>query len=413
MSVEEDEQFDEITKEGTAKEYDPEYVKELLAAVKPHFSQVTWNEFHRKARAKAGGKAAGRARTAASAAAQSPKATSAEAVTQPPEVEAQLQEARTMKEDDVEKQDEPKLHPDCQKVADNCMKMKKSDAKKSETVEKAITDSDKSKLSAEVNGKSVADLTAYNRRLSMQAAQGHLLTGFSQADMNWFHAQIIAALKAKAKAKGQESSAGAPLKWGAVKDASQDELKEYNQVGKCSFNTVDAIRDRESDSSKKAEKAKKTKKVEKVDSFVGSHPLVTFVGASPGIIESLRKSALVGPTGRIFNEQYLKPLGLTRDDVAISYLVPFLLKDSMGKVREPSADEIAEYHKEWQPQAPLTVALGHTVKKALGASVDVTLPHPNALGTPRTDEELIRKREQLRKMLRGAKRKRSAEAHNA
>ena len=92
MSVEEDEQFDEITKEGTAKEYDPEYVKELLAAVKPHFSQVTWNEFHRKARAKAGGKAAGRARTAASAAAQSSEATTAQAVTQPPEVEAQLQE---------------------------------------------------------------------------------------------------------------------------------------------------------------------------------------------------------------------------------------------------------------------------------------------------------------------------------
>ena len=142
-----------------------------------------------------------------------------------------------------------------------------------------------------------------------------------------------------------------------------------------------------------------------VDSFVGSHPLVTFVGASPGIIESLRKSALVGPTGRIFNEQYLKPLGLTRDQIEITYLVPFLLKDSMGKVREPTTAEIAEYHKEWQPQAPLTVALGHTVKKALGNAIDVTLPHPNALGTPRTDEELIRKREQLKKMLRGAKRR--------
>ena len=133
-------------------------------------------------------------------------------------------------------------------------------------------------------------------------------------------------------------------------------------------------------------------KEDKVDSFVGSHPLITFVGASPGIIESLRKSALVGPTGRIFNEQYLKPLGLTRDQIAITYLVPFLLKDGVGKVREPTTAEIAKYHKEWQPTAPLTVALGHTVKKALGSAVDVTLPHPNALGTPRTNEELIRKR---------------------
>ena len=402
MTVEEveNEQTD-IEKEA---QYTQEYYEELRAAAKEYLPKTVWDHIHSKARNKAGGRASGKARTAASAAAQSPKATSAEAVSQPPEVEAQLQEARTMKDAEVEKQE---LHPDCQKVADNCMKMKKSDeTKKAETVEKAITDSDKSKLSAEVNGKSVADLTAYNRRLSMQAAQGHLLTGFSQADMNWFHAQIIAALKAKAKDKGTESSAGAPLKWGAVKDASPDELKEYNDVGKCSFNTVDDIRDRESDTDKEAEKTKKTKKVEKVDSFVGGKPTVTFVGASPSVIEALRKSALVGPTGKIFNDRYLKPLGLTRDQIAITYLVPFLLKDGVGKVREPTTAEIAEYHKEWAPKAPTTVALGHSVKKAMGSAIDITLPHPNALGTSRTNEELERKLPQLKRMLKARSRKR-------
>ena len=48
---------------------------------------------------------------------------------------------------------------------------------------------------------------------------------------------------------------------------------------------------------------------------------------------------------------------------------------------------------------PIVVALGHTVKKSLGTEVAVTLPHPNALGTPRTNQELIRKREQLKKMV--------------
>jgi hypothetical protein len=392
------EQVDEIEKEGAAKEYDPVYIKELLSAVKPHFAQGVWDEMHRKARAKAGGKAAGRSRSAADS--QSATAALSEPVTTPAAVEMQPPVAKDS-EPEVEKQE---MHPDCQKVAENCMKMKKERAEKAaleaETVEKSITASDKSKLSAEVNSKSVADLTAYNRRLSMQAAQGHLLTGFSQADMAWFHTQIMTALKAKAKAQGNESSAGAPLKWGAVKDASSDEVKTYEQVGKCSFNTVDDIRDRESEKSASAENTKKTKKVEKVEPFTGAKPIVTFVAASPGIIESLRKSALVGPTGRIFNEQYLKPLGLTRDDIAITYLVPRLLKDEQGKVREPTE---AEIKAEWKPvhsTVPITVALGHTVKKTLGRTVNVTMPHPNALGTPRTDQELSRKREQLKKMLR-------------
>src|ERR1035437_9622502 len=59
------EQVDEIEKEGAVKEYDPVYIKELLSAVKPHFAQGVWDEMHRKARAKAGGKAAGRNRAAA------------------------------------------------------------------------------------------------------------------------------------------------------------------------------------------------------------------------------------------------------------------------------------------------------------------------------------------------------------
>ena len=144
--------------------------------------------------------------------------------------------------------------------------------------------------------------------------------------------------------------------------------------------------------------------IKDVESFVGKEPLVMFVAASPGITEVLRKSALVGPTGRVFNGQYLEPLNLTRNDIAITYLVPHLLKDSTGKVREPTVEEIKE-NAEWLTQemgavkAPMTIALGHTVKKALGRSIDFTLPHPNALGTARTSEELQRKRLQVEKAL--------------
>jgi len=441
----------QIEKEGAAREYSQEYIQELIAESKKYMPPTVWDHLHRKARSKAGGRVSGKARSAASAAAstEATNTANAEAVTQPPEVEAQLQTAREQ------------TH--------------KADKEEMIEIEKSITAEDKSKLSAEVKSKSTADLTAYLRRIHMQAAQGHLLAGFSQADMNWFAGQIGQELKSKAEAKGGESSAGAPLKWGAVKtakEATPEELKEYEQVGKCSFNAVDDIRERESESSKKeatAEKGgpgsgpqgggesskdtearheamrgmgmsekeievhdaeakananaserqsqsqrggwggRKTAEVEKaepMEPFVGSQPLITFVAASPGVIESLRKEALVGPAGRIFDEQYLKPLGITRDDISITYLIPRLLKDEAGKVREPTTAEIAKetsWRDEQQarreaPSEPITVALGHTVKKTLG-DVDITLPHPNALGMPRTDEELIRKREQLNKMI--------------
>lgn len=148
-----------------------------------------------------------------------------------------------------------------------------------------------------------------------------------------------------------------------------------------------------------------------VEPFVGSHPLITFVAASPGIIESVRKAALVGPTGRIFNSEYLEPLGLTRDDIAILYLVPNVLKSEDGKVREPTLEEIDKwapwFSDQWnkvidgrsERSDATSVALGHTVKKSLSKLIDVTLPHPNSLGTKRTNQELVRKMEQLKHML--------------
>ena len=172
--------------------------------------------------------------------------------------------------------------------------------------------------------------------------------------------------------------------------------------------------------SMKAKAAKSSESVVKADvePYVGSRSKLTFVAASPGIIESVRKAALVGPTGRLFNSEYLEPLGLTRDDIAILYLVPNVLKSEDGKVREPTPAEIDEYapwfSDQWnavrdkarsEQSEATSVALGHTVKKSLSKLIDITLPHPNSLGTKRTDEELIRKTEQLKRMMKARLRK--------
>jgi len=162
-------------------------------------------------------------------------------------------------------------------------------------------------------------------------------------------------------------------------------------------------------------KLKSGKGISKADvpTYIGQRPILTFVAASPGIMESIRKTALAGATGKTFNDEYLTPLGLTRNDVAITYLVPNLLKDDSGKVREPTTEEI----EKWQPwfteeiekieggnKLPI-IALGHTVKKALDREVEFTLPHPNSLYTPRTKDELQRKRYQVSKALEARYRK--------
>lgn len=367
---------EKIEKEGA--KYSQEYFEELRAAAKEYLPKTVWDHIHSKARNKAGGKASGKARAAASA-----TAALSEPVDAPAAVEMQPPVAKV----ETEKQD---MHPDCQKVADNCMKMKKSDE-----VEKVAH----GKQDAPIADTGGWDGAAAQKRLLAWAG------GPDKEKVNWqkfgkgflYHdpanADNIGGYKfpvadiVNGQFKINRTALGAAA--GRINQSSgipPNELASMKSTLRGYYNDIGV------DAPDNIAK-------EDIDTFVGSHPLITFVAASPGIIESLRKSALVGPTGRIFNEQYLKPLNLTRDDISIMYLVPRLLKDDEGKVREPTEDEIKA---EWQPvhsTVPLTVALGHTVKKALGRSVSVTLPHPNALGTPRTDQELVRKREQLKKML--------------
>ena len=51
----------------------------------------------------------------------------------------------------------------------------------------------------------------------MFAAQGNPLTGFSNADMDWLHAQVESAMCKLHKAEETECASPSPLEWKAVK----------------------------------------------------------------------------------------------------------------------------------------------------------------------------------------------------
>jgi uracil-DNA glycosylase len=311
----------------------------------------------------------------------------------------------------------------CQKVFDNCMKMKedkegesateaKADCEKArgacqdmkkEEVTKGLQDSEKSKLGAEIKTKSTKDLTTYNWRLAQQQGQGNTLTGFSQADMNWFRAQI----KQELNSRKDDTS----------KSESETLTPTEADIEKCHFNTVDDIKERATSEEKKSATKKEVQKTDAdaVGSFVGRRAQVLFIAASPSPNDTIRKSAMTGKPGRIFDDRYLMPLNLTRDDIGFMYLVPRLRKNDNGTPREPTVDEIEKW-SEWfdtelnrieKGKRMVRVALGHTVKKALGRDIDYVLPHPILLelGVPRAEQEFQRKRLMLAKSLEARIRK--------
>jgi uracil-DNA glycosylase family 4 len=127
---------------------------------------------------------------------------------------------------------------------------------------------------------------------------------------------------------------------------------------------------------------------------------VVFVGASPDRWEQARGKPFIGPSGETFNELYLKPLGLTRKDVFLTNAVPLYLS-SDGQAREPSSEEIQEWH-DWlkneldrvNPQ--VVIALGQNTKQTLGELADFVLPHPALVRRIEKSEELTRKLKQIK-----------------
>ena len=87
---------------------------------------------------------------------------------------------------------------------------------------------------------------------------------------------------------------------------------------------------------------------------------ITFVVSMPSQLDVVRKRHLCGPDGITFQNDYLAPLGLTRDDIEVCDL-----------------GELSESDQEPDEAFPdLIISLGKAAKIALGDLVDISLPHP-------------------------------------
>lgn len=137
---------------------------------------------------------------------------------------------------------------------------------------------------------------------------------------------------------------------------------------------------------------------------------VLFVGSSPGPQEAARREPFVGDAGATLRELYIQPLGLTRGDVALTNVVPMLLRDDAGRVREPTEAESKEW-SEWlsgeleRLKPHVVVALGNVARQALGDRADVWMPHPSAVRRFGDSGEVSRKLRRVREMLREPARK--------
>ena len=135
---------------------------------------------------------------------------------------------------------------------------------------------------------------------------------------------------------------------------------------------------------------------------------IAFVAASPGKVEAARREPLCGPSGEMFREAYLRPLGLNKDEVFITYLVPDLLVDDRGLVREPNEMEIDARREQLLMElegcgAPLVIALGQRAKTALAGRCDFVLPHPVAVRRYGDSGELARKLVRIKQALASAR----------
>jgi uracil-DNA glycosylase family 4 len=130
---------------------------------------------------------------------------------------------------------------------------------------------------------------------------------------------------------------------------------------------------------------------------------ILFIGSSASSMDAARREPLVGPAGETFAELYLRPLHVTRREVAITNAAPLLLTDG-GLSREPTADELDEWagwlEKEVDRIGPrVVVALGEQAAAALGGAADFKLPHPAAVRRFGDSGEVGRKIKQVAKAL--------------
>jgi hypothetical protein len=113
-----------------------------------------------------------------------------------------------------------------------------------EAQKRAITDDDKSTIARQVeDDMTAAEVVGCHRRLHMMAAGGTNLTGFSRADMEWFHGVVEAEMRRRAEKAGRSPSEPSPLQWRGAE--SYDEADEEDLAGllsRCMPGQVKAIK---------------------------------------------------------------------------------------------------------------------------------------------------------------------------
>ena len=113
-------------------------------------------------------------------------------------------------------------------------------------------------------------------------------------------------------------------------------------------------------------------------------PTVAFVGSHDSALDRARREPLTGSAGAIFNDRYLKPLGLTRDSA--------LVVNINGDI-----EAVRKRLDEAKPQA--VIALGRDARDALGKLADCMLPHPHVLTRRDDTGEVARKLRVIAKRL--------------
>lgn len=143
---------------------------------------------------------------------------------------------------------------------------------------------------------------------------------------------------------------------------------------------------------------------EQVDALVPTsgpeRALIAFVGHTPSEVDAARGAPLCGLDGRLFDEAYLAPLGLTRADVLLTNLVP-----QAGALGPDATARFVGYAKAelsaWRPR--LVVALGKAAHTELGKLAHFVLPHPGAVRRSGDSGELARKLKRLAEQVAKAK----------
>lgn len=137
--------------------------------------------------------------------------------------------------------------------------------------------------------------------------------------------------------------------------------------------------------------------LDKLDDLVPTQgrqdPLVAFVGASPSAIDAARGEPLSGLDGDVFRKAYLEPLGLKREEVLVTNLLPHA-----GNIDPQVAKRYAGFAKaELQAYAPrMCIALGKAARTELGKLASECLPHPAVLRRQGDNGEVTRKIKRLK-----------------